>query len=339
MRDITTIGSATFDIFMEGDFNMVTNRATPLGKGIMIPLGEKMSIDDVFSTAGGNAMNAAVTFRRQGLRTAARIKIGDDVPGLSVIHRLKDEGIESSLVSVDRKLSTSTSVLLSNKGERTIMNYRGAGGELSISDIDIRKLKSRWWYISLPGKAVSMLPAFLRYARQEGIRVALNPSGWHIAHSKKTLLRHLKDVDFLVLNAGEAAELVGIPFSEEKKVFKALDALVPGIVAVTDGSRGVIVSDGSYIYKAGIFKEKKLIDRTGAGDAFGSGFVAGLIRKNEECEKGRINPENIIYAIRLGTANAASVVERFGGSEGALTKKEFDTNKRWSRLKVVKIEI
>ena len=87
-----------------------------------------------------------------------------------------------------------------------------------------------------------------------------------------------------------------------------------------------------------MFKEKKLVDRTGAGDAFGSGFVAGLIRSGEECEKGDIDPENISYALRLATANAASVVEVIGASEGALSRKGFDDGRRWSRLKMTKVK-
>ena len=50
---------------------------------------------------------------------------------------------------------------------------------------------------------------------------------------------------------------------------------MPGIVAVTSGPDGATVSDGNYIYHAGTFRETKLVDRTGVGDAFGSGFVAG----------------------------------------------------------------
>src|SRR3989344_8581849 len=99
---------------------------------------------------------------------------------------------------------------------------------------------------------------------------------------------------------------------------------------MTDGHKGVMVSDGHYVYKAGIFKEKKLVDRTGAGDAFGSAFTAGLMRCGIAAKNiGSVKPSDVCFAIRLATANATSVVEHVGATEGALTKKGF-ANSRWN---------
>ena len=149
----------------------------------------------------------------------------------------------------------------------------------------------------------------------------------------------MKDIDFLVVNEGEAASITGIPFKKENEVFKKLDELVPGIVAVTSGKKGVTVSDGKFIYKAGIFKEKKIVDRTGAGDSFGSGFVAGLIRKREKFKGGFPKPENVEYAIRLASANATSVVEHMGATEGILSKRGFDSAKRFKKFSVKRKEV
>ena len=99
---------------------------------------------------------------------------------------------------------------------------------------------------------------------------------------------------------------------------------MPGIVAVTKGPAGVTVSDGKNLYRAGTFKEKIIADRTGAGDSFGSGFVAGLMRSQGD----------IKYAIRLATANATSVVEQVGATEGILTKDQFEQDPRWKDLNI-----
>jgi ribokinase len=165
--------------------------------------------------------------------------------------------------------------------------------------------------------------------------VAYNPSFKHLqGEGREDLLRHLQDVSFLVLNEGEAAELTGISFEKEQEVFADLDARVPGIVAVTGGKKGVRVSDGAHIYKAGVFKEERVEDRTGAGDAFGSGFVAGLLQTQEECKKGACNPDNIAHAIRLASANATSVIEQVGATPGTLTKEAFETDPRWKKLDI-----
>ena len=57
-------------------------------------------------------------------------------------------------------------------------------------------------------------------------------------------------------------------------------------------------------------------------------------RKRENCEKGKCEPVNIEYAIRLGSANATSVIEKIGAKPGILTKAEFEKGERWRNLPI-----
>jgi len=120
---------------------------------------------------------------------------------------------------------------------------------------------------------------------------------------------------------------VDVPYQEEKAVFQKLDQWVKGIVVMTKGPEGVSVSDGKNFWQAGIFPEKKLVDRTGAGDAFGSGFTAGMILGN-----------SVDYAIRLASANATAKVEQLGAKAGLLTQKDFQAP-RWGKLAIKKSKI
>jgi len=86
---------------------------------------------------------------------------------------------------------------------------------------------------------------------------------------------------------------------------------------MSKGPRGVEVSDGKTRYLAGV-PESPIVDRTGAGDSFGSGFVSGYILAGDVSEE-----EKIKYAIQLGTANATSVVQYFGAKKGVLKKDEW----------------
>ncbi|MBI3046014.1 MAG: carbohydrate kinase family protein [Candidatus Harrisonbacteria bacterium] len=340
MFDVITIGSVTRDNFLESDFPIINDSGAPSGKAIALPFGEKLEVKKVYSTIGGNSANASVTFARQDLRTACFGKVGEDLAGREIAERLKKEKVQS-LFSKSKEKSTAYSVLLLEKGERTILGHHGASDTLIKEDIPWSKLKASWWYLSLAGESDKLLGILLAFARKNKIKVAFNPSGHHIQHKRKEILAHLKDLAFLVLNAGEAADLVGIPFNKEKEVFKKLDKLTPGIVAVTDGPNGVTVSDGKYLYKAGIFKERRVADRTGAGDSFGSGFVAGLMSRADKPNRTdksdrtdrTYSSEAIKYAIRLASANATSVVEHIGATEGILTKREFE-NPRWHKFKI-----
>lgn len=327
MYDIITIGSTTFDSFYKVNFKII-DYDTPSGKAYVLPLGEKMGVDDVYATLGGNAANASVTFARQGYKTALISRIGKDAYGEKVLARLKSEKVNTKLVRKSGDKPTASSVLLLQDGERTILSHHGAINDFSIDDIDFKKLKTKWLYVSLPGNSYKLFPKLLEYTSKNNISVAINPSFKHLSEGRDELLKNLKDIKLLVLNEGEAAELTGIPFNKEAEVFKRIDELMPGIVAVTNGPEGVKVSDGKNIYEARTFKEKEIADRTGAGDAFGSAFVAGLIGGGD-----------IKYAIRLASANATSVVEYVGATEGILTRQQFETDPRWQDFPIQVREI
>ncbi len=334
MLDIVTIGSTTRDAFYRVNFPVIPWPKTPSKKAYSLPLGEKLEVDDIYFTIGGNAANASVTFARQGLKVAATGKVGCDASGEEIKLRLKREGVRSDLIACSPDKRTAFSVLLLQDGERTILGYHGASDTFTMKDLGLNKMRAKWWYMSLAGESDKMLVPLLNFARKNNIVVAFNPSGHHLRHRRADVLGALKDISFLVLNDEEAAMVTGIPWKKEKEVFKKLDKLTPGILAVTSGRGGVTVSDGKYIYKAGIFKEKKLVDRTGAGDAFGSGFTAGLMRRGINSKNiHKAEPADICYAIRLATANATSGVEKVGATEGTLTKREFNSP-RWKNLKI-----
>ena len=92
---------------------------------------------------------------------------------------------------------------------------------------------------------------------------------------------------------------------------------------MTKGPKGVVASGGKYLYRAGVPKSK-VIDRTGAGDSFASGFITGFIKKRG----------NVEYAIQLGTANATSCLRKWGAKQGLLEKGE-----KFEKVKVKKISV
>lgn len=350
MFDVIAIGSTTRDAFYDIDLKSIRWPKTESGRAYVLPAGEKLEVKNIYFTIGGNSANSAVTFARQGFKTACVAKVGSDVAGEEIRRRLARERVDTSMIASHPTLPTAYSVLIREKGERTILAYHGASDSFSLSDLPApslpavspsnpsngrsSKLRAKWWYMSLAGESDKMLLPLLKFARKNKIAVAFNPSGYHLRHKKGDVLRSLKDISFLVLNDEEASLLTGVSWRNKAAVFKKLDKLMPGILAVTEGRSGATVSDGKFIYKAGIFKEKKLVDRTGAGDAFGAGFAAGLIRCGiNRSNIRRVKPSDVCYAMRLASANATSVVEQVGATEGALTKKEFG-KPRWGKFDI-----
>ncbi len=330
--DVVTIGTATFDVYLRGYQNLEVKKN---GLGLQcFPLGAKIETRSLEFSSGGGATNTAFTFAKQGLKTACVFEIGNDEFGKIVLQEQKKQKI-SVFSKLDRKKPTAFStVLIDNFGERTIFVHRGASGDLRSSEIPFSKIKTKWAYLVPGGIRLSELEKIIARFKKSGTKIAVNLAKNQIQLGLKRLEKVLCFSDVLLLNQEEASYLTGLPRQQEKKIFQKLDQYVPGILVMTEGPKGLKVSDGRHVWRASIFKEKEMIDRSGAGDAFGSGFVAGLIQKKELCRKGACATDKVSYAIRLGSANATAMVETLGVKTGILSKKEFLSQKRWAKLSI-----
>ncbi|MDD5032737.1 MAG: carbohydrate kinase family protein [Candidatus Pacebacteria bacterium] len=328
MFDVITFGSATYDLFMASDkLVAIDDEKFATKKGLCVPLGSKIHIDSVFASMGGCGTNAACTFSEQGLKTAYFGSVGKDVFAEAVKKELSRHGVSLELLEETDKYPTAFSVVLSLPNvDRSILEKYGACHELTKEDIPFEKLGAKWFYVSsLSANSHEMLVPLMEFAEKSGIKVASNPAG-SLKNEKDTeILKTVLDkIDILILNQEESAELAGVDYKDEKGIFKKLDEMVKGIAVMTKGPDGVVVSDGKDLYSAGI-PESEMVDRTGAGDSFGSAFVSGFI------ENGSIE-----YAIQLGTANATSNMQDFGATTGLLKKGEWGI---WPKVEVKKIPL
>jgi len=332
MFDVITIGSATRDGFFEGiDFLSVEGKCFIANKGICLPLGSKVRVPEVHFFTGGSATNTAVSFARQGLKTAIVCRVGDDVSGKTIIEEQKREKIVTQFIQKDCTVPTAYSVIfLTPSGERTILSYKGCAEKLTVKKIPWKKIQTRWLCIGSLGKEKNILKKIIQFAVSKNIKLAINP-GWNEINWLKKNPKWIDKFEIFICNQEEAAYFTGIPYNKEKKIFKRLDDLVKGIVVMTKGKDGVSVSNGKTLWKAKILKKKKVIDVTGAGDAFVSGFISVFVRQE------RINEKVIEEAIRIGIANASSVVGHIGTKPGILYKKDFKQSK-FKNLKIQKYE-
>ncbi len=330
MHDVLTIGTATRDVFLASprfkavrDSHFTAKSGFPRGQAECFALGEKVKVDKVILATGGGATNSAVTFARQGFSTAAVLKVGRDEAGRDIRRELVKERVKAKILLAEDEGSGYSIILLSPDGERTILVYLGASEELILDDV--RNLpKAKCVYIAPGGIKYEVIQKVITDFAKRGLFTAINPSRAYLGLGREKLLPLLNKTKVVILNREEALTLTGGSYQDARDVFNKLDKLISGTVVMTDGPRGVWVSDGRKLYKAGIFQEKKLADRTGSGDTFGSGFVAGLLRSGGD----------IKYAIRLGSANATSVVEQVGAKEGILSRSQFDKEKRWRKLEI-----
>jgi len=311
--DILTIGSATRDGIFEGiPFVYLKDKRFITKRGIGLPLGAKITVPEVHFSTGGGATNTAATFARLGFKTLAIFRVAKDVSGETILKEMIEEGVDINFIQIDYVKPTAYSVILLTKnGERTILSYKGCAQNLSSLEIPFNKIKTRWLFLGSLGKEKNILKKILFWATKEKIKIAINPSKNELLWLKKNK-KYLSFFDVFIVNQEEASYLTGIPYQKEKEIFRKLDELVSGIVVMTKGQKGVIVSDGRFIYQAPAFSKKKAKDHTGAGDAFASGFVSVLMKNK------KIDEKTLREAIFFGSLNASSVIQFIGAKTGIL---------------------
>lgn len=301
---VLAIGKATQDVFLQSDeFDPHTEGKIAYTH---LPLGAKMAVEDVTFSTGGNAGNVAVTCARQGLNSKYMWTLGTDPASDAILKDLDREGVDTShAVQNDRYQAGYSTILIATNGERTILNHAGHSTDEHGRDLDLSIIADVDWVYptSLAKGGLGLLRKIIDEAEKHDAKVMLNPAGPELAQPEK-LVALLDGVDILCMNKEEMQMIVHGETAEEL-VRHALHYCP--VVIVSDGPNGVTASDGKTIVRAGMYEDVKVVDRTGAGDAFGSGFLS-------RWAVGDSLKDAIIFA----SANSTSVVEHIGAKEGIL---------------------
>lgn len=291
MFDIISFGSAVVDVFVHTDVTEKKNL-------ICYSAGEKILIKDLKFDIGGGGTNTAVAFARLGLKTGCICNVGNDEDGSKILDLLKKEKVEF-LGRVDKTGMSGYSVILDSRGgERTILAYKGVNNNVDINKLGINNLNCKWLYYSaLLEKSFESQKKLAFIMHKKGVKIAFNPSFYII--DNENILNLLKITEILILNKEEAYALYK-RYKAKGGLLEGLRELGPKIVLVTNKDKETWCYDGSRHYS--IMPHKiKIVERTGAGDAFASGFVAGQI-------VGR----SIEESLKLGLKESESVIQYFG---------------------------
>lgn len=307
MANILSIGAAVQDVFLRDSagFEPVIDKET--GEPFLkLGVDGKADVHQIEFSTGGGATNASVTFARQGLGAIFMGTIGHDPAGKAVLEMLDAENVDTSGVTYSEKYNTGYSVLLvAPDGSRTILTYRGASTYYDASNFDLHTVEPwiDWIYLSSMAGNMEALDKIVSHAKERKVKVFINPGKGELAKLDK-LKALLDDVEILSVNKEEAQQIVEGETLEE--LIRHMLNIVP-VAIISDGPNGVIASDGKTIVRAGMYEDVPVIDRTGAGDAFGSGFLSQWVQ-------GKSLKESIIFA----SANSTSVVQEIGAKTGIL---------------------
>ncbi|HBE90186.1 MAG: hypothetical protein A3E37_03400 [Candidatus Andersenbacteria bacterium RIFCSPHIGHO2_12_FULL_46_9] len=303
--DVVAIGDTTQDVFLEmSDAEVKCDKEGENCK-ILFDFANKIVVDKKTDIpAVGNAANHAIGVARLGLRASIYTVVGDDVQGQLAAEVFRENNVDNSYIVFDKKNATNLSVVINFKGERTIFVYHEPR-EYRLPQLP----RTDWIYLtSASGDGVEELHAqVLEYMNKTpGVKMAFNP-GTHQMHlGREKLMKLLKKTELLFLNREEAADVLNVETDDVKELIHGYHQIGVRMMVLTDGPDGSYASDGKMIWYADIFKGP-VVERTGSGDSYGSGFLGALM-------KGKSVPE----AMNWGNANSTSVVQYIGAREGLL---------------------
>ena len=311
--ELLSIGDVSMDVFLEPSESETVCEINTRDCLICFSYGDKIPVKSIHYSVGGNSANNAVGASRLGVRAGIVTTLGGDTTGKQIIERLSEENVDLTFAIQQPAASSNFSTVINYSGERTIFTYKAPRSY----EFPVKMPAAPWIYLTSMGD--SFEPFYLHflewYKKQSGVKVAFNPGSRQIRADQKMLRPMLGIAHVVYVNRQEAEIITGFKHSQgrEKELLASLHKLGPTICIVTDGSNGSFVYNGAKYIKAGILPLDSF-ERTGAGDAFGSGCISALI-------KGKSLEEALMW----GTVNSASVIGYVGAQKGLLRLDEIET--------------
>ena len=344
--DAILISDVCIDEFLRVDDALVMCDLNHKDCKICFDYAEKIPVSEFRTSLGGNSANVAAGMAKLGLNVAVYSEIGNDANGNRLFKELKERGVDNSLL-VRNKGETDIHSIIIYKGERTILSYHRP------KNYQIQNWEEPKWlyYSSLPKQFEPFQQQLVDYLKEHPkILTAFNPGVYHFKAGYKAYAPFLQLTDLLFVNKEEALRILDqadggsevcpppngslipprrhahsahgqtiLPGQTKSKqqgewLHKALQKLGPKMTVITNAENGASASNGANFVESGTVEiDKPIIDKTGAGDAFASGFLSALIYG-----------KSLDQALRWGLKNSSACIREIGPMNGLLAKTGID---------------
>jgi len=314
--DLITIGDSTIDTFIKIHDATVECDINHEQCKICVPYGAKIPVDSIAHGVAGNAANVAVACAKLGLKAAIYTNLGDDDYGKNIREKLEKEQVARDYIKINPGRESNLSVVLTFQGERTIFVYH----QDWFYHLPALSLSS-WIYLTSMGEAFTgsnIMDEVCHYVDKTRAKLAFAPGTYQLRADIKRYPKLLEKCEVLIVNLEEAKKILGfseLEIVEMRDLLSKMLFLGPKIIVVTDGAEGSFATDGNRNLKAGILPTK-LVEKTGAGDAYAGGFLAALFL-------GKSLEEAMVW----GTINASHLIGEVGAQNGLLTREELEKNR------------
>lgn len=314
--DVFSVGDIVTDAFIKLHDDKARSYKDEHGTNwLAMELGSKLPFDHAeIKEAVGNAPNASVSFAKLGLKSGLVSNVGGDNHGRDMISTLQKADVDTRFVRVNPDKKSNYHFVLWYKEERTIL--------IKHEDYDYHwarfasKEMPKWIYFSsISENAMDMHDEMSDWFEEhQEVHLAFQPGTFQIAAGADRLQKLYKNTAVLLVNREEAVDVCGGNYDDIHDLFNKLHELGPQVVVITDGPDGAYASDGENRFKMPAYPDPAPpYERTGAGDAFSSAFVAALIKGN-----------NIEGALQWAPINSMNVVQHVGAQDGLLNDHQIE---------------
>ncbi|GAA4111114.1 ribokinase [Aminobacter aganoensis] len=264
---------------------------------------------------GGKGSNQVIAAARAGARSAMITRVGQDAFGEMARQTWSGDGVNTSHVLIDETAPTGAAFIFvsSETGDNAIIIESGAAANLSAADVRAaaQLISGAKVFVTQFEQPIEAAIEGLRLARSHGVTTILNPAP--ALPVEASIYAHC---DYVTPNETEAATLTGIDTTTEEGAVRAAARLVELGAAnalITLGSKGALLHGAAGTHFVPAFRVAKVVDTTGAGDAFNGGFAVAIAEGRPPLE-----------AIRFGSALAALSVQKPGTAPSMPTRAEID---------------
>lgn len=308
--DVAGIGNAIVDVLTQTDDAFLEGEG--LAKGAMTLVDETQAAQvydkagPAMECSGGSAANTIAVMARLGAKTAFMGKVKNDAFGKIFGHDIRSLGVHfDTAAAEDGPATANCLVLVTPDAQRTMLTYLGASIHLTPRDIDLEVIKAAKvtyleGYLWDPEEAKEAFRTAAAAAREAGREVALSLSDPFCVDRHRADFLDLIEghVDILFANEAEIMSLY------EVDDFDAAIEQVKGhckIAVVTRSEKGSVVVSDAGVQAVAAASVSKVIDTTGAGDAYAAGFLYGYTQG-----------EDLATCARMGGIAAAEVISQMG---------------------------
>ncbi len=313
--DVISVGDIVTDVFIKLLDDQAREYSDDSGRWLTMPFATKIPFDSAETIKGvGNAANAAVAFARLGLNSAFATNVGGDQEGRDMIASLQTNQVDTRFVSINQDKVSNVHYVLRYQVERTIL-IRHEAYDYHWPHLRPDEMPSWLYFSSISRHAMEYHDQIADWLESHPeVKMAFQPGTFQMEAGVERLRRIYAQSDILIVNREEAALITGGNHDDYFDLLNRMHGLGAQVAVITDGPNGAVASNGKEAFRMPLYPDPAPpVDRTGAGDAFASTFVAALIKGN-----------TIEGALQWAPINSMSVLQKVGAQAGLLSEAELE---------------